>query len=208
MSRPQAILFDLGNVLFEIDIPKCSENIYGLLDPQIDKQAFRENFKLKNEALETGELSKAVFINFILSHAKRGIQALDVILAWNSMLVGMPKDHFELLQRLRKKYKLYLLSNINAFHHPRFLEMVAEDHDITHFDTFFDQCFYSHLIGHRKPDHSAFQHVLDQINIDPQAILYLDDTKGHLESAKTLGFQTKEVKSIRQTREIGEWLLI
>ena len=208
MSRPKALLFDLGNVLFEIDIPKCSQNIYELLSDSVDKQKFRDEFKSKNEALETGQLSKAVFINFILSHAKKGVQALDVILAWNSMLIGMPRVHFDLLRRLRKKYRLYLLSNINAFHHPRFLEMIAEDHDITDFDTYFDKTFYSHIIELRKPELETFKYVLDQINLPAEEIFYLDDTQGHLDAAQKLGFQTKRIEDFRQTREVAEWLMV
>lgn len=208
MSKPKAILFDLGNVLFEIDIPKCSKNIYALLDEKTDTDEFRDRFREKNEALERGELSKAAFVNFILSQARQGVQALDVILAWNSMLIGMPEEHFDMIKRLRKRYKLYVLSNINAFHHPRFHEMIAENHGITEFDDYFDRCFYSHLIGFRKPDIEVFDHVLKRIEEPSKDVLYLDDSEGHLKSASKLGIQTQHIPDIRKTREIGEWLLM
>jgi putative hydrolase of the HAD superfamily len=204
---PKAILFDLGNVLFEIDIPKCSQNLYDLLDQKVDRSQFREDFRQKNEALETGQLSKAVFINFILKHVRKDVQALDVILAWNSMLIGMPHHHFDLLSRLRLKYNLYLLSNINAFHHPRFHEMIAEDHGIVDFDSYFNKVFYSHKIGHRKPNSEAFQYVIDNIQQAPMDVLYLDDTKGHLEGAAQLGFQTEHIPSIGDTAIVLEKLL-
>ena len=207
MDKPKALIFDLGNVLFEIDIPLCSKNIFSLLDPKVNRSEFKEAFRQKNEALEIGDLSKAVFINFLLRHSKKGIQALDVILAWNSMLIGMPGTHFDLLKRLRKKYRLFLLSNINAFHHPRFLEMIAEDHGITDFDNYFDKCFYSHKIGHRKPDVQTFEYVLNQIQLKPQEILYLDDTTEHLDTARQMGIQVNHVTSIQDTQRIGEDLL-
>jgi putative hydrolase of the HAD superfamily len=207
MDKPKALIFDLGNVLFEIDIPLCSRNVFSLLDSGVNRSEFKESFRQKNEALETGELSKAVFINFILRHSKKGVQALDVILAWNSMLIGMPGNHFDMLKQLKKKYKLYLLSNINAFHHPRFLEMIAEDHGITDFDTYFDQCFYSHKIGHRKPESLTFEYVLKQIQFKPQEVLYMDDTLEHLNTAKLLGIQVHHVSSIHDTQKITENLL-
>lgn len=208
MTHNKALLLDLGNVLFEIDIPKCSQNIYDLLDPKIDRSTFRKEFQKKNEALETGELSKAVFINFILSQSKKDVQALDVILAWNSMLIGMPIVHFELLKRLKKKYNLYLLSNINAFHHGRFLEIIAEDHGITDFDAYFDQCFYSHLIEKRKPTLEAFNHVLEHIPHRASDVLYLDDTEGHLQAAQKLGINTRHVKQFEDIRGLLEAALI
>ena len=207
MDKPKALLFDLGNVLFEIDIPLCSKNVFSLLDPNVDRAEFKLAFKEKNEALETGELSKAVFINFLLRHSKKGVQALDVILAWNSMLIGMPFHHFDLLKKLKRKYRIYLLSNINAFHHPRFLEMIAEDHGIIDFDSYFDRCFYSHKIGRRKPDISTFEYVFSQIQTKPDEILYLDDTTDHLKSAASLGVQVKHVAAIQDTHKICDDLL-
>ena len=207
MTRPKAILFDLGNVLFEIDIPQCSKNIYALLDDKVDPREFREEFRIKNEGLETGSVSKAVFVNFLLSRSKKGTQALDVILAWNSMLIGLPSHHLTMLKDLRKKFRVYLLSNINAFHLPRFKEMIAEDLGEQDFDSYFNQCFYSHLIGYRKPDPKAFQFVIDQISLPPEEILYLDDTEGHLATAREFNIQTKLIQNIGQTGDVARSLV-
>lgn len=198
MDNIKALLFDLGNTLFEIDIPGCSQRIYDLLDENVDKARFREEFKQKNEDLETGEISKGVFVNFILSHSRKDVQALDVILAWNSMLIGMPRSYFEMLKNLKKKFRLYLLSNINPFHIKRFKEMIVEDHDIADFDSYFDACFYSSQIGYRKPDPDCFQYVLKQINLPPEQVLFFDDSPQHLETARKLGMQTRLIQQFGQ----------
>jgi putative hydrolase of the HAD superfamily len=202
MSKTKAILFDLGNVLFEIDIPRCSQNIYDLLDPNLDRGIFRSTFKQKNDALETGELSKGAFVNFILRHSRKGVQALDVILAWNSMLIGMPEGHFDLLRRLRKDYKVYLLSNINPFHLVRFKEMIVEDHGITNFDDYFDQTFYSHLIRARKPMREAFDHVVKETGVAPAEMLFLDDTLDNVNSARAVGIRSAHVPEFHMMTSI------
>lgn len=195
MSTPKALLFDLGNVLFEIDIPGCSQRIYELLKEDVDKAQFRADFKEKNEGLETGEISKGVFVNFILSHCKRDVQALDVITAWNSMLIGMPDKHFDLLERCRKKYKVYLLSNINEFHIKRFKEMIVEDHGITDFDSYFDHCFYSSEIGWRKPDPACYEYVIREIGLPAGDIFFMDDTLANVEAAKEAGMKARHVEA-------------
>jgi len=194
MAQVKALLFDLGNTLFEIDIPGCSQRIYDLLDEDTDRTKFRQEFKEKNEDLETGEISKGVFINFILRQCRQDVQALDVILAWNSMLVGMPESYFGLLKELKKKYKIYLLSNINPFHIKRFKEMIVEDHGISDFDSYFNHCFYSSEIGIRKPNPDCFKFVIDQMGLPPSSVVFFDDTTMHLEAAKNVGLRTVHVE--------------
>ena len=193
MNRPKALLFDLGNVLFEIDIPGCSQRIYDLLDPSTDRQQFRLDFKEKNEGLETGDISKGVFINFILSHCRRDVQALEVIQAWNSMLIGMPAKHLDMLAQLRRHYQLYILSNINPIHIKRFKEMIIEDHSVDHFDSLFNQVFYSSEIGFRKPNADCFEFVLEQIGLPAKQVLFMDDTMINVEAAQKQGIQSLHI---------------
>lgn len=207
MNRPKALLFDLGNVLFEIDIPGCSQRIYDLLDPETDRQQFRLDFKEKNEGLETGEISKGVFINFILRNCRREVQALEVIEAWNSMLIGMPAKHLDILPELRKHYQLYVLSNINPIHIKRFQEMIIEDHGIDHFESFFNQVFYSSEIGFRKPNTDCFQFVLEQIGLPADQILFMDDVLVNVEAAKNQGIRGLHIPEFHQSLPTMQSLL-
>ena len=199
--KPQAILFDLGNVLFDIDIKLCTKNIIALLREGIDERLFRNEFMEKNHALERGEISKELFLNFILKYSRTNVNALDVIEAWNSMLIGMPIKRLEWLRLLSKKYPLYLLSNINDFHHPKFKLLMYEDHGVEEFDDFFKEVYYSHLIGMRKPDAKTFEMVAKQIPFDTEKILFADDMEENVVSAREVGFTAvlipeQNVKSI------------
>ena len=171
------MLFDLGNVLFEIDIPGCSQRIYDLLDPKTDPNKLRLDLQEKNKSLETGEISKGVFINFILSHCRREVQALQVIEAWNSMLIGMPSRHLDILVQLRKKYRLFVLSNINPIHIKRFKEIIVEDHQVDDFDSYFHQVFYSSEIGFRQPNDDCYKYVIQQIGLTAHEVPFMDYTK-------------------------------
>lgn len=51
----------------------------------------------------------------------------------------------------------------------------------------FDAIFNSAEIGFAKPDPRAFQHVCDQLNVDPTSVLFTDDSAYKLAGAVDLG---------------------
>jgi putative hydrolase of the HAD superfamily len=56
--------------------------------------------------------------------------------------------------------------------------------------TYFDQAYYSHIIGDRKPNASIFQHVISDAILTPERTLFMDDLKDNIDTAAKLGFQT------------------
>ena len=193
-KSPKAIIFDLGNVLFDIDIHLCSNNIKALLRDDIDQGDFRSEFRRHNHGLETGEVSKELFLNFIIKHSRPTVHALDVINAWNSMLIGMSEKQLHCLEKIHRKIPLFLLSNTNAFHLPRFKVMLYEDHGITEFDQYFQETTYSHLVGLRKPDHEIFYHVLSHCAYAKEDLLFFDDTLENIVAATKIGIPSIHVK--------------
>ena len=110
------ILFDFGNVLIDIDIPGTKQRLESYL---------REDIVLKDgahlitplvHAYETGTIKTAQFIHGILEYAKPGVNEMDIISAWNSMLIGIPFYRLSMLQMLKENFTLLLLSNTNALH--------------------------------------------------------------------------------------------
>src|SRR5678815_4636641 len=98
------LLFDFGKVIINIDDKGAIERIKKLLNHE---SAFEEALP----KYEIGKISTDTFINKLLSQAKPNVQALDIIQAWNSMLIGIPASRLKMLEQLRPHYKLYLLSN-------------------------------------------------------------------------------------------------
>ncbi len=181
------LVFDFGNVLLDIDIPGAMDRLMGLLRKDADRTRIDQVLL----QYERGKVSNEIFINTVISQSGRHVQALDVIEAWNSMLIGIPASRLEMLLKLRKKYKVYLLSNTNALHIEWVRRYMARTYGHRDFEAvYFDHAYYSHEIGERKPDASIFQYLIRDTGLVPGESLFLDDHLPNIEAALALGFGT------------------
>ena len=192
MTNPavQTLIFDLGNVLFDIDIPRGFQQIQDLLKNEMNTTDWKEDFTSIIQRYETGKITTEMFVALVLDHCHDHVQTHDVIRAWNSILIGMPASSMDLLQTLAQKYPMFLLSNINELHYDRFLEMLPLGYELQDFEHLFEHCYYSHILGKRKPDVAAFKHILTTHQLDPSTTLFMDDMVENIISAQSLGIQT------------------
>jgi glucose-1-phosphatase len=109
---------------------------------------------------------------------------------WNSIFIGMPAHRFDLLLQLRKKYQVFLLSNINDLHLRYIEDYLAKTYGIHDFEQwYFDGVFYSHLVRMRKPDEGIYQYLLTDAQIEPEQAAFFDDLPENIQAAQSLGIQ-------------------
>jgi len=58
------------------------------------------------------------------------------------------------------------------------------------FETIFDKIYSSNLIGFKKPDIQFYTHVLNDLNENPTNIIFYDDSRENIESAKLVGINS------------------
>jgi epoxide hydrolase-like predicted phosphatase len=89
----------------------------------------------------------------------------------------------ELIRRLRSegRYKLAVLSNS-----PPGLARWLDEWGIL---DLFDVVFCSGDEGVKKPDPAAFEITLERLGVAPQEAVFIDDTTGHVETARGLGLK-------------------
>ncbi len=190
-QKVQNLLFDLGNVIIDLDIEKTSNKLKSLFRTDADKNIV-DRILIEYEC---GRVSTDIFINTLLSQSNRSVQALDLIEAWNAMLIGIPAYRLEMLKILKDNFNVYLLSNTNELHLEWVHRYLRRTHDINDFEEqFFNQAFYSHILGDRKPLPSIFRHVMDDASVTPALTLYMDDVQENIDAAEQLGFNTYLVK--------------
>jgi putative hydrolase of the HAD superfamily len=68
----------------------------------------------------------------------------------------------------------------------------------------FDQHFPSHLTGKLKPDRESFEYVLQSLNCDPAAILFLDDNEINIMGARSVGMIAYLAKGPQEAENILE----
>lgn len=182
------IIFDFGAVLIPIE-EKRSWEAFKLLGakPELEQQS--ETF----EAFETGKLTSAEFIAKIQPFFHRRIFPGDLADAWNKLLDPLPQEIVPFLKKLKKDYRLFLLSNTNELH----IQRIKDEAGPFHYGQFirqFQKLYYSYEVGLRKPDKEIFEKVLKENDLDPEETFYVDDSNKHLKAAAKLGIHTWHFK--------------
>lgn len=191
MNPIKNIIFDYGNVIFHINFQQVADAWKALgIDNADEFYGHRKQDDVFN-ALERGQITPSAFRDRIreLTH-KPELTDQQIDDAWNAIFIGIPKGNHELLLEIKKKYRTFLLSNINAIHYDYVHDYLQREFDMKDNSDLFEKTYYSHLMGKRKPDAEIFEQVLRENNLNPAEILFIDDSPQHLETARKLGLQT------------------
>lgn len=183
----KVLLLDLGGVIIDIDPSKTSEAFAQLGEGKwLEAHSKAEQDCLFDE-LERGEIRPERFRQALREKAgmKASDQAIDE--AWNALLLDIPKERFRFLQRAAKRYRLHLFSNTNAIHMEGFKGIVEANFGFDAFKDLFEGIHLSYEMGARKPEKRAFEQLLERIGISPQEILFIDDTRTHVQKARESG---------------------
>ncbi|MEO6037211.1 MAG: HAD family phosphatase [Saprospiraceae bacterium] len=190
MKGIKNLIFDFGNVLFDIDLSLIEEGLQQSFGEQYAavRQKLQQNRII--ELYETGGLSTTDFVETIRQAGHPAIPADQVIGAWNSIFIGMPAARFDMLLRLRQQYKVFLLSNINELHAGWITDYMVREHQIRDYESlYFDGTYFSHLVRLRKPDREIFEYVLADAELLPEETAFFDDMEINVEAARQVGIQ-------------------
>ena len=192
MKNIKSIIFDLGGVLLNISYQNTIDEFEKLgVDNSSTFYSKKSQTNIFN-LLETGKISENELIREILISCKSATRK-QIIFAWNSMLLDLPKNRTNLLENLKEKYQLFLLSNTNAIHIKELKRRLGEV-KYSKFYNLFNKVYYSHEISVRKPHSDAFHLVLDENNLKEKEVLFIDDSPQHIEGAKEVGIHTYHLK--------------
>lgn len=184
------IIFDFGNVLFDIDLPAIEQQLQALMGPSFPQAKEKLLQERIFELYETGGLSTEEFIEKLRLAGAAPLSEEAVTAVWNSIFIGMPRHRFELLQQLRQQYKVFLLSNINALHERWIADYMVREHGIDDYESqYFDGVYFSHLIRLRKPDRAIYEYVLADAEILASESIFFDDLPANIEAAQQVGIQ-------------------
>jgi len=186
MQNIQSIVFDLGNVIINLKQENTwwEEDVFPYFDAANIKQLMGKGLFLD---YETGVLDDDTFRRELHMTRKYDSDLNVVDNAWNALLLDIPPERIQLLEKLSMKYDLYLLSNTNNIHltYIRNLSNSALGFDL--FQQFFTACFFSHEMGLRKPDKAIYESAWLQAGISPAHSLFLDDKIENLTYPAAMG---------------------
>ena len=186
------IIFDLGGVILNIDPSRTVEafsTIAGISASVIYQKGSQSTIF---DDYEEGKLSSEEFRDGVRDLLKISCSDAELDLAWNAMLLDIPLSRIKILQNLKTKKNIYLLSNTNEIHHQQIEIIFSQSYGqlFNSISDLFHQTYFSYLMKDRKPNPSIFQQVIDEQKLDPNRTLFIDDNQGNIEGAKTTQLQT------------------
>jgi putative hydrolase of the HAD superfamily len=184
-----ALLFDLGRVVLDIDFDKavaCWAGHAGCEAGDIVRRFVRAEAYRHHEM---GKLSDAGYFESLRAALDIDISDAQFLEGWNAIFAGEMPDIAPLLARAAKRLPLYAFSNTNNAHVEYFSQAYADL--LGHFR----EMFLSSTIGMRKPDAAAYDHVVRAIGVPAQRIVFFDDLAENIEGARACGLTAVHVRS-------------
>ncbi|MDQ6844787.1 MAG: HAD family phosphatase [Bacteroidota bacterium] len=189
MKKIEAVIFDLGGVLLNID--------YNLTRNAFEKEGVTGFHEMYSQAaadklfrnLEMGTITEDAFYKEFNLCTGLSFSNDQIAVAWNAMLLTFRESSLQFLNEIKTRYRLFLLSNTNEIHYNMFKRIYYESNRAHAFEDFFEKAYYSFEMGMRKPGLEIYEHVLVTNNLNAATTLFIDDSVQNVEGAKGLGLQ-------------------
>ncbi len=176
------IIFDFGDVFINLDkeVTPAALKKLGLEKWSSEIDSLNFNF-------ENGLITRTDFLLGLNKLVPKATQE-EVLEAWNGVLLDFPMYRLEFLEKLSKKYQLFLLSNTDSIHINHFKEKNGDEF-YNRFYNCFKKVYFSYDLGMRKPDEEIYNFVIKENNLNQKSTLFVDDNFDNIEGAKKTGLQ-------------------
>ena len=184
------IIFDLGNVIINIDFDLTFKAFQKLTDKPLELVYQKFSELQLWERYETGEISNSEFLAIVRNTLELKCSDNKIINAWNALLLDIPQQRIKLLEELAVQYKLYFLSNTSDYHIEDVNRILSECSKYKDLKELVCHAYYSHEMQLRKPDPAIYNKVLELEGLNANETIFLDDNKDNVISAEKVGIKS------------------
>jgi FMN phosphatase YigB (HAD superfamily) len=180
----KVVIFDLGRVLVDFDHRIAARKVAALTS-RTPQQIFDLFFNSQLiQSFEEGNISPDDFFARVSQMLGLKIGFEEFLPIWNQIFLLTPENKavYELGKKLKSRYRIALLSNINILH----FNYLKEEFPV--FDIFHD-IFLSCEMGCIKPDPRIYRKVIAAVGVLPEEIFYTDDRQELIDQANALGMR-------------------
>lgn len=181
------IIFDFGGVIHDIRYENVSEAFvrHGIMNLGT---FYSKDFQTEEmDLFEKGLLSPAQYRDYIRRATGRDLSDADIDDIVNAILIDVPVERVELLERIRSHYHTYLFSNTNQINYDCFTVKLQKKFGFDIFERCFDAAYFSHFMHCRKPSPEGFRQIIDEQHLNPAETLFIDDIAKNLDGARAVG---------------------
>ena len=192
-SRYAVILLDLGGVLWDIG---GGESFLRRLGSRLSRAEELDFWSRSGwlERLDVASCTLHEFATSLITELQLSAKPERVLAELAKVDRGLFPGAMELLDALRGRYLRACLSNNNELHWERL--------QATGIEGGFERCYLSHEIGLRKPDPRVFHHVVEDLGVAAERILFLDDRAEHVAAAAALGLDAHRAVGVAGVTEV------
>lgn len=193
IEKFEAIVFDFGNVIIDIEF----ENLFNGFAESSGKSVETIKSRFEDSQIirkyESGFFEEDEFYEAIRQIVGYPYSDNEIVTIWNSLLLDIPTERMELIHRVRNKFTIALLSNTNEIHIKACSKIFKSKFDLSSINSAFDKTYLSYELGLWKPEPAIYQHVINDLQLPPNKILFFDDNPQNVESALNMGIQAIQV---------------
>lgn len=188
--RPSTFLFDIGNTLIQLDYETALEGICRHAEADRDRLVQIMEWSGGYHDLERGAIGFEEFHDFMRSRAgyRGGLERLRQ--SWCQILAAPVEGIEDLLDRVRRQYRVAFLSNSNEVH----AELIRRRYAILFEDE--DVVLFSYRHGHLKPDPAMYRLACSSLGAEPGEIVFIDDLDQNVRAARQFGMRAYQFTSV------------
>jgi len=179
------IIFDLGKVIvdlshFEMAAALAEKSKHPQYqNPELLLSEVFENNEPLTRSFDTGKFSPQEFFKKAKDRFKLDISFDDFYIRWNTSFKENKKVT-QLIENLRNRYRLFLLSNTNPLHYNYLKNTIPVLKKM-------EQAILSYQVGHLKPSPKIYQVALQKAKVPPEQILFIDDSPMNVDGGRKKG---------------------
>ena len=203
MKLIKNIIFDLGGVILDLNYKATIDAFVEMGIKDFSDLYSQKEQKQIFDDFEIGKITSDQFISSIQSLSQNSISKVEIITAWNAMLLEINTEKLNYLLSLKERFRIFLLSNTNEIHISKFEAGLAKKNELKKFYNCFEKVHYSSRMSLRKPNVDCFKKVLNINKLNASETIFIDDSKQHIEGALKCGIKGH---LFPQNYTIQDWL--
>jgi putative hydrolase of the HAD superfamily len=195
-SNINHLVFDMGGVLIEINWHRQVSKLLGMDVPFEEIHAIWGNSKAATD-FEHGRTDFDQFTHDFIAEHNLNISKDEFEQEFKDIIVGDFQGAEELLAELQPKYTLSMLSNTNSKH----WAILEQNSGVL---KYLANPFTSIYFEAMKPDVKIYQRLVEELQCEPNEILFFDDGKMNVDAARAFGINAEQVFGPDDIRQVLE----
>lgn len=178
MTTISVIVFDLGKVLVDLDFdafPRLLGFERSHASPSVKSSIERLAIQY-----ETGKITTDQFFNSLDEILHHKFRREELLHAWNAIIGEENSAIVPIVEAVQLRCRTAILSNTSPMHFQKAL-------DASPILRKFSKRYLSYEIGAMKPDLAVYRYIVEDLNVDPSTILFIDDISENIIAAQQCG---------------------